>query len=284
MKKFFLSLIALMLSVSVFAQAVVHTVQRGETLESIAQKYGVSTQDLLNANPDAKEYLYTGMKISIPAVQKAVANYEEKTVATQTTTSTYTSSTSFSVSDEGFYNMKGKGGFVMGSMISWLFPASDQCQKFNLGFAIEAGYCYFVHKNVYLEGLVGYGLHSYTFKSEYIKGYGSAGGGHLKWHGINLPLHVGGFLPCSEKSALSVYGGPRIQFAVAGEQVTGSGSNEQKVKIGDMKGFSRVTAYVELGLEFQYNDYAWGIVYDLGMGDTHKKENNLSISFRGRVF
>lgn len=280
MKKIFLSLIVLMLSVSVFAQAVVHTVQRGETLESIAQKYGVTAQDLLNANPDAKEYLYTGMKISIPTVQKTVANNEEKPVATQTATSTYTPSTSFSVSDEGFYNMKGKGGFVMGSMISWLFPTSDQCQKFNLGFAIEAGYCYFVHKNVYLEGLVGYGLHSYTYKSEYIKGLGSVGGGQLMWHGINLPLHVGGFLPCSKKSAFSVYGGPRIQFAVAGEKE----ENKQKVKIGDIKGFSRVTAYVELGLEFQYNDYAWGIVYDLGMGDTHKKENNLSISFRGRVF
>lgn len=43
-----------------------HVVQRGETLESVAKKYGISTDALKEANPDTKEYFFTGMKLIIP--------------------------------------------------------------------------------------------------------------------------------------------------------------------------------------------------------------------------
>ncbi len=67
-----LALVAFIITViSVNAQTTTtHTVQRGETIESVAQKYGVTVQDLQNANPDTKEYFYIGMKLSIPAVKK----------------------------------------------------------------------------------------------------------------------------------------------------------------------------------------------------------------------
>lgn len=50
-----------------YAQEVkTHTVQPGETLARIAQMYGVSESDLLEANPTAKDYFYTGLKLVIP--------------------------------------------------------------------------------------------------------------------------------------------------------------------------------------------------------------------------
>lgn len=54
-------------TLSVFAQTVKkHVVQRGETLVSIAQKYSVSKDDIIKANPDAAQFVYVGMELTIP--------------------------------------------------------------------------------------------------------------------------------------------------------------------------------------------------------------------------
>lgn len=59
-------------SIALYAQTAEHVVQRGETLESIAKKYGVTVDDLKQANKDATKYLYAGMKLVIP--QKTAVN------------------------------------------------------------------------------------------------------------------------------------------------------------------------------------------------------------------
>lgn len=68
-KKIFLSV--LFSTVSMFAmaqsQTVTHVVQRGETIESIAEFYKVSVEDINKANPNADGVVYVGMKLNIPA-------------------------------------------------------------------------------------------------------------------------------------------------------------------------------------------------------------------------
>lgn len=44
----------------------VHTVKHGETLESIAKKYSVKKEDILNINQEASKDLYPGMELFIP--------------------------------------------------------------------------------------------------------------------------------------------------------------------------------------------------------------------------
>lgn len=46
---------------------VTHTVDRGETIESIAERYGVTPAQILAINPDAKSFVYVGMVLTIPA-------------------------------------------------------------------------------------------------------------------------------------------------------------------------------------------------------------------------
>ena len=48
------------------SQTVTHVVQRGETIESIAQYYNVSVEDINKANPNADGVVYVGMKLNIP--------------------------------------------------------------------------------------------------------------------------------------------------------------------------------------------------------------------------
>ena len=50
-----------------------HVVERGETLESIAVRYGVTTEDILKLNPDAAQFVYVGMELALPAKSAATA-------------------------------------------------------------------------------------------------------------------------------------------------------------------------------------------------------------------
>jgi hypothetical protein len=54
----------------VVAQEVItHTVERGETLESIAQKYHVTKSDIKKNNPYVEDAFYVGLKLYIPNVE-----------------------------------------------------------------------------------------------------------------------------------------------------------------------------------------------------------------------
>lgn len=82
MKKVLVCMFMLLPFMSIMAQQVSHTVQRGETLESIAKKYNVSVYALTQSNPDAKDLFYVGMKLVIPnskATRKEVKTPETET-------------------------------------------------------------------------------------------------------------------------------------------------------------------------------------------------------------
>lgn len=67
--KFALLFIACVFGIaSVFAQEgyVEHKIAKGETLYSIAEKYGVTVAEIKKANPKAGNYFYAGMTIQIP--------------------------------------------------------------------------------------------------------------------------------------------------------------------------------------------------------------------------
>jgi len=64
-----------LMQVFAFAQSTtIHVVQRGETVASIAKKYGISEEELKKANPDINDYFYAGMKLVIPKKEKSIAN------------------------------------------------------------------------------------------------------------------------------------------------------------------------------------------------------------------
>lgn len=58
-------LVLMMLALIASAQRCEHRVQRGEDFETIAQKYGITVEELMAANPDSKE-CYAGRKLQIP--------------------------------------------------------------------------------------------------------------------------------------------------------------------------------------------------------------------------
>ena len=70
MRRLILFVIILVLPFYVKAQSLnEHTVSTGETLQSIALKYGVSISDLRNANSGLDDYVFAGMVLKIPSKQ-----------------------------------------------------------------------------------------------------------------------------------------------------------------------------------------------------------------------
>jgi hypothetical protein len=73
MKKFISILFMLMLGVSMpcLAQSTKeHVVQIGEDFASIAEKYGITEQQLKDLNPKNRGVFYVGMKLKVPNVQR----------------------------------------------------------------------------------------------------------------------------------------------------------------------------------------------------------------------
>lgn len=74
MKKHFLSAAFFaMLSCSMAWAETTHKIQAGETLESIATKYGVTVEAIKKANPRTVRYVYAGMVLTIPDLAPAAA-------------------------------------------------------------------------------------------------------------------------------------------------------------------------------------------------------------------
>lgn len=60
-----------------------HTVDRGETLASIAKRYAITEAKLIELNPDAAQFVYVGMELIIPVVSTETAT-EQKQVYNNT--------------------------------------------------------------------------------------------------------------------------------------------------------------------------------------------------------
>mgnify|MGYP005942743725 CR=1 FL=1 len=65
-RRLMLVLIAASMATGIMSADIIHTVNRGETLSSIAQKYGVSEEKIIKANPQAAQFIYVGLELTIP--------------------------------------------------------------------------------------------------------------------------------------------------------------------------------------------------------------------------
>lgn len=64
------------------AQALTHTVVRGDTMWKLAVKYEVGTSEIIDANPQVENpnLIYPGDRLNIPQLDRAVLSYEEEVV------------------------------------------------------------------------------------------------------------------------------------------------------------------------------------------------------------
>lgn len=245
MKRIMFIAVILMASITSFAQkkAKIHTVKRGETIESVAYKYGVDIYDLINANPQADgNYCYPGMKLLIPGKEYTMED------------------SAMMFSRNQLDTRQGKGAIVGEASFQYLLfggGTSDFFKGFRGGLSSNFGYRYYVHHNVFMEGSFGYRW--YTFETiDRI---------NTTVHNITMPIHLGACLDVTEKFSLRPFFGPRVDFPVATRVRYGGYSDSADTNIG-------VT--LEFGLDLHFVDWGIRAEYGLGVGD-YKNMNYVSI-------
>ena len=249
-KRFFLSVTLCTICVLAMAQSqtVTHVVQRGETLESIAEYYKVSVADINKANPNTDGIVYVGLKLTIPVevihLQTQTIAKEESDKKTATTSHSAFHSqktiddlqTTHTTYNKNTWRFKGIAGLTTGSWTGKDFKdgetdseygqASNKNKaiyQFHIGFIAD----YIFTKNVY----AGFGIvfNQVGYKQDCLMSSGQnwddEGGNYdgkqtvkMTINKFDIPIHIGGMYDFSSDTKLFLEVGPYISYAISGNK------------------------------------------------------------------
>ena len=272
-KKFFLSV--LLCTVCVFSmaqsQTVTHVVQRGETLESIAEYYKVSVADINKANPNADGIIYVGMKLNIPT--STSPKNETRTEKTTTSGISSNENTSYvlqsSTTKKSYDNETTLGLQFARVKASYLFPTEMEKSSrghyrssYNLSFVLEGEYVF--NPNIFAGCGLGYmaqgscnsdrnqdedGIRYQQYKSQY--------------HYVMVPLSIGYRMPITKNVNIDAYTGPVVTCVVAGNSQYRTSTSEKwnKTKLKDMNNVKYFTPFWNIGARVNLWSFELGAEY-----------------------
>ncbi len=236
MKKFTALLFAVTFGImAAWSATVVHTVQRGESLESIARTYRTTVDAIIQANPGCESAFYVGLKLNIPeavatAVEsQATASHEASAPAPAETTSTqqqYNAEAPAAIESAG-------PGFEPVLMLEMGFlEKMEGVSNFNYTYGATVGVNYWIiekSKGAFAGVRIGYNSASYNHSySE--RGYSASQ--ETDSHFIGIPVNFGfAFTNNTKKFALIPMAG--FDFNISVKSTTkfrATGYNEEKKK------------------------------------------------------
>lgn len=273
-KKIFLSMLLSLVCLFATAQSqtVTHIVQRGETLESIAEHYSVSVDDIIKANPNTDGMFYVGMKLNIPTS----ISPKNETKTGETTTSGISSNGNTTYVPQASYSTKKsyEDETTLGLQFarikaSYLFPTELEkslrghySSNYNLSFVLEGEYIF--NPNVFAGFGLGY-MAQGSCNSDRIKdedgiryqGYRS------QWHYIMVPLSIGGRMPITRNIHFDAYTGPVVTCVVAGyiENRTSTSEKWNRTKLKDKENTKYFTPFWNIGARIRLWDFELGAEY-----------------------
>ena len=217
------------------SQTVTHVVQRGETIESIAQYYNVSVEDINKANPNADGVVYVGMKLNIPTssdFSKTTPKEAPKNMApiqkqvTENHTENYVKHNDTQNNDEkvGKFEFAGELGFGF-------IKGAD-----NFMYEATVGANYRLPYNIYVGARIGYNSANYIGLTKY---EGRSIEVEQKYHFLEIPLELGYALKnTSETLGVIPFVGFNTNIGLSGKNKlrTLGKTESQKVKIGGKVG------------------------------------------------
>ena len=220
------------------SQTVTHVVQRGETIESIAQYYNVSVEDINKANPNADGVVYVGMKLNIPTssdFSKTTPKEAPKNMTPiqkqvkENHTENYVKHNDTQNNDEkvGKFEFAGELGFGF-------IKGAD-----NFMYEATVGANYRLPYNIYVGARIGYNSANYIGLTKY---EGRSIEVEQKYHFLEIPLELGYALKnTSETLGVIPFVGFNTNIGLSGKNKlrtlgTGGKTESQKVKIGGKVG------------------------------------------------
>ena len=248
-KKMFLSVILCATSMLAMAQAktVTHVVQRGETIESIADFYKVSVEDINKANPNADGIVYVGMKLNIPqSEESAIVSNTSQPIATKDKTQSTIDNRAYAkkseyVANDKSWKIKAVAGVTVGTWTGNDFKDGSTDSDYGQAstenkamYQIHLGviFDYLLSENLYAGTGVffnqnGYKQESLMTSGQYWDDEGANYDGKqtvkMTTNNIEVPIHIGGMYNMSSNLGLFVEVGPYFSYAVSGsKKQTGS--------------------------------------------------------------
>lgn len=281
----------LMTSSIAFAQTSTskHIVERGETLESIAEKYGVSKDDIVKLNPDAGQFVYVGMELVVPEKETEIPK-----VTVNTSDVNYSkyieeqnNDTGIAVNTDKLID-KLKIGIVVGYSLNNYTGKDIKDTKNKGGFHIGIDVRYNIDEMFFVEGLVGIATKGYKKEEFETSGQGWVEDDPnydvttkttMKTTNIEIPLFIG-----ATYNGFFAKVGPYFSYALDGKKKedvkdiiyedihsSSEGNNTYETKIGDMKDFNRFTIGIGAGIGYCYDKFLIQFTYQRGLTKLYDK-------------
>ena len=225
----------LLWNLAVFAQ--IHTVEKGETLQSIAEKYHVSISSLVAANPGADNLFYVGLKLNIPEQEAQVASpVSEQVMQTDNNPSVLMLNTGSEFTETDDSNLPGvePAVFLEYGFLSKMDGVSGS--NYTYAFTVGGNYYFLTKgKGVFAGARIGYNSANYNMWAR-IEGVNQSQTSTS--HFITVPVNVG-YAIASENRNMSItpYAGFDFNFCVGSKNKYKAGQapameNKFKKKVG----------------------------------------------------
>lgn len=280
-----------------FAQSVTtHTINRGETLASIAQKYGITEQALLELNPDAASLVYVGMQLNIPAQEQTAKTDVVEQEATSSTVISTTSNTSYyqtTDQDGKSYYVGIIGGYSINNYVGDDADDYDVRGGFHVG--IVGGRM--LNNVAFLESGLYVASKGYKINTHDDTGYWQDNGLNyekdqstkMRTYNLELPIFIG-----AQMGEYFFKVGPYFSYALSGERkITGEYTFHEdthssatdflddKTKISDMDNFNRFGIGLGASIGCRVEHFTMGFTYQRGLSKIfdNRKEYEQNILF-----
>lgn len=269
MKKIILSLFTFMAVTMAMAQQVghtVHTIERGETLESIAQKYHVSVDAIKKANPDAANMFYVGMKIDIPK-SNGTEVLQQIDYNTNVNQSDYKAP---AISKASIDAPKFETELFAGASFNTYTGGDIKNVDMQIGFNGGVIGRYYIANNFFAEASLMFTTKGYKAKKN--------SDNKMTTYNIDVPINVGYRFVLSDGISLKIKAGPYITYALNGEQK----ADNVKTKLKDIKSFNTFNVGIDGGIAFEFHHIVLSGTYQHGLATLINKkkvyEQNIFVS------
>ena len=286
-----------------------HVIERGETLESIATRYGVTTEEIIKLNPDAAQFVYVGMELTLP--EKPV-----ETAAGDTTTAEPSSPAASVVTETVDANgkkryvatttEKPKGGrtdygktgnfekevFAGVSLNSYV---GSDIKDANLKIGFHLGFTgrYFISDALFMEGSFLVSTKGYKANTSGSSGqYWDDEGANYDYeyditmvtYNFDIPINIGYNIALTDNSSLKVKAGPYLTYAFSGKlkekgyetyypDIHSSETEhiDKSTNICDIEGFKNFGVGIGVGLSYDFSNFSISATYQHGLTKVLKK-------------
>jgi len=255
-----------------------HTIARGETIESIAKKYGITLEELLKANPGAEKMHYVGMVLNIPSQTISPERKSSEIQHVQTPNKTHIQIEERNTKKKEDYpnEKKYEVGLYAGASLNNNYGDDIEGSNIKMGFHAGATARYFISRHFFGDISVGYATKGYKQEGAQTSGpywnddgsnYDSENKNTMQTSNIDIPIHLGYRINISENLAIDLKIGPYMTYALDGKlksrgtftfypdihsSETESISSDRKIK--DMH-YNRFGAGLDVGLGMKVKEH-----------------------------